>query len=131
MGISNRLFRQVRIGRMCFRMARRHLMRLYLNYSNSSILSFKESHGISTKEVPLEALDLHIREAIENTFILKEADLLCHSKAIVKNGQRYSTGDCVIIRYGNDEPILGFTDSVWHYQNMEYLLCEVFIPRYK
>ena len=36
----------------------------------------KESHGISKKEVPLDALDLHIREAIEN-LILKEADLLC------------------------------------------------------
>ena len=38
-------------------------MRMYLNYSNSSILSFKESREVSTKEVPLEALDLHIREA--------------------------------------------------------------------
>ena len=49
---------------------------MYLSYCNSSILSFKESHGISTKEVTLDALDLHIREAIEN-LILKEADLLC------------------------------------------------------
>ena len=100
---------------------------MYLNYSNLSILSFKESHGISTKEVPLEALDFHIREAIGNTLVLEEADLLCHSKGIVKNGQRYSIGDCVIIRYGNDEPILGFIESVWHYQNMEYLLCEVLL----
>ena len=112
---------------VCFRMATRHQMRVYLNYCNSSVLSFKESHRISTKEVPLEALDLHIREAIENTLILKEADLLCHSKAIVKNGQRYSTGDCVIIRYGNDEPIFGFIESAWQYQNMEYLLCEVLL----
>ena len=112
---------------MCSSMATRHQMRMYLNYSNSSILSFKESHGISTKEVPFEALDLHIREAIVNTLILKEADLLCHSKAIVKNGQRYSTGDCVIIRYGNGEPILCFIESLWHYQNMEYLLYEVLL----
>ena len=112
---------------VCFSIATRHQMHMYLNYCNSSILSFKESHGISTKEVHLEALDLHIREAIENTLILKEADLLCHSKAIVKNGQRYSTGDCVIIRYGNDEPIFGFIESAWHYQNMEYLLCEVLL----
>ena len=67
---------------MCFSMATRHQMRMYLNYSNSSILSFKESHGISTKEV------------IENTLILEEANL-------------------------------GFIESVWHYQNKEYLLCEV------
>ena len=56
---------------VCFSMATRHQMRMYLNYSDSSILSFKESHEISTKEVPLEALDLHIREAIKNTLVLK------------------------------------------------------------
>ena len=112
---------------MCSSMATRHQMRMYLNYSNSSILNFKESHGISTKEVPFEVLDPQIREAIANTLILKEADLLCHSKAIVKNGQRYSTGDCVIIRYGNGEPILCFIESLWHYQNMEYLLYEVLL----
>ena len=72
-------------------------MRVYLHYSNSSILSFNESHGISTKEASLEALDLHTREAINNTLVLEETDLLCHSKAIVKDGQRYSIGDCVII----------------------------------
>ena len=63
---------------MCFTMATRHQMRMYLNYSNSSILSFKESREVSTKEVPLETLDLHIREATENTLVLKE-DLLCYS----------------------------------------------------
>ena len=108
-------------------MATRHQMRMYLSYSNSSILSFKESHGILTKKVTLEALDLDIREAIENNLILKEVDLLCHSKGIAKDGQRYSTSDCVIIRYGNDEPILGFIESVWHYRNIEYLLCEVLL----
>ena len=112
---------------VCFSMATRHQMRMYLNYWSSSVLSFKESHGISTKEVPLEPLHLHIREAIKNTLILKEVDLLCHLKAIVKNEQRYSTGHCVIIRYGNDEPIFGFIESAWHYQNMEYLLCEVLL----
>ena len=33
----------------------------------------------------------------------------------------------VSLCYGNDETILGFIESVWHYQNMEYLLCEVLI----
>ena len=56
---------------VCFSMVTRHQIRVYLNYCNSSVLSFKESHGISTKEVPLEALDLHIREAIKNTLVLK------------------------------------------------------------
>ena len=112
---------------VCFSMATRHQTRMYLNYSNSSILSFKESHGISTKEVHFQALDFPIKEVIENTLVLGEVDLLCHSKAIVKDGRRYSTGDCVIIRYDNDEPILGFIESVWHYRNMEYFLCEVLL----
>ena len=57
-------------------------MCMYSNYSNPSTLSFKESHGISTEEVSLEALDLRIREAIENTLVLEEADLLCHSPVL-------------------------------------------------
>lgn len=54
-------------------------MHVYLHYSNSSIVSFNESHGISTKEASLEALDLDIRDAIDNTLALEEPDLLCHS----------------------------------------------------
>ena len=33
----------------------------------------------------------------------------------------------VSLCYGNDETVLGFIESVWHYQNMEYLLCEVLL----
>ena len=61
-------------------------MHVYLNYSNSSILSFKVLRGILTKEIPFQALELHIGEVTENNFVLEEATLSCHSKSIVKDG---------------------------------------------
>ena len=58
-------------------MAERHEMLMYIHYAKSSVLDFKESQGICTKEVTIEALEPFVREAIEDAFNFEKGEILC------------------------------------------------------
>lgn len=55
-------------------------MLLYLNYSNLPPLKFKESHSILTKESPIEASDLHIKENIDTKTNKQHHEASCTPK---------------------------------------------------
>ena len=61
-------------------------MLMYIHYAKSSVLGFKESQGIFTKEVTLEVLEPFVRESNEDAFNFEEGEILCQSKAIIKEG---------------------------------------------
>ena len=62
---------------VCYSMAERHQMLMYIHYAKSSLLDFKESQGICTKEVTLEVLEPVVSEAIEDAFNFEEGEILC------------------------------------------------------
>ena len=67
-------------------MAERHQMLMHIYYAKSSLLDFKESQGICTKEVTLEVLEHFVRGSIEDAFNFAEEEVLYQSKAIIKEG---------------------------------------------
>ena len=71
---------------VCYSMAERHQMLMYIHYAKSSLLDFKEFHGICTKEVALEILEPVVSKAIEDALNFEEGEILCQSKAIIKEG---------------------------------------------
>ena len=60
---------------VCYSMAERHQMLMYIHYVKSSLL-----------EVTLEVLEPFIHKAIEDAFKFEEGEILCQSKAIVREG---------------------------------------------
>ena len=52
-------------------------MLMYIHYAKSSVLDFKESQGICTKEVTIEGLEPFVREAIEDAFNFEKGEILC------------------------------------------------------
>ena len=108
---------------VCYSMAERHQMLMYIHYAKSSLLDFKESQGICTKEVILEVLEPFVCEAIEDVFNFEEGEILCQSKAVIKEGNRYGTDECVVLSCEDDKPLFGYLSSIFHYKRKDYLLC--------
>ena len=102
-------------------------MLMYTHYAKSSLLDFKESQGICTKEVTLDVLEPFVREALEDAFNFEEGEILCQSKGIIKEGNRYGTGECVVLLCEEDEPLFGHLSSIFHYKRKDYLLCDLLV----
>ena len=100
---------------------------MYIHYANLCFLHFKESQGICTKEVILEVLEPFVREAIEDTFNCEEGGILFQSKAIIKESNRYGTGECVVLFCEDDEPLLGYVSYIFHYKRNDCLLCDLLV----
>ena len=98
---------------------------MYLRYSKNTFLQIEVSKGISTKEREPEILEPHVREAIDR-IILYEVNSFCQSKALVRGGNRYGEGECIIIAY-EDEPLSGLINFIFHIHRKDYLLCELLL----
>ena len=66
-------------------------------------------------------------EAIEDAFNFEEGEILCQSKAIIKEGNRYGTGECVVLSYEDDKPLFEYVFSIFHYKRKDYLLCDLLV----
>ena len=67
-----------------------------------------------------------VREVIEDAFNSEEAEILCQSKAIIKEGNRYGTGECVVLLCEGDELLFRYV-SIFHYKRKDYLLCDLLV----
>ena len=46
---------------------------------------------------------------------------------MVFEGQMYAENDVVVVAFASDEPLLGYIDSIWHYNGDVFLLCDIII----
>ena len=102
-------------------------MLMHIYYAKSSLLDFKESQGICTKEVTLEVLEHFVRGAIEDAFNFAEEEVLYQSKAIIKEGNWYGAGEYVIFSCEDDKTLFGYVSSIFHYKRKDYLLCDLLV----
>ena len=101
---------------VCYSVAERHQMLMYIHFVKSSLL-----------EVTLEVLESLIHKAIEDAFKFEEGETLCQPKAIVREGNRYGTGECVVLSGEDDEPLFGYVSFIFHYKRKAYLLCDLLV----
>ena len=112
---------------VCFTLAKRHQMLMYLHYQKSNLLLHDEPEAISIKEVPIEALEQPISEILRQNLDICVSDLLLQAKAVVFEGQRYNVDEVVVVGFHNDEPLFGYIRSIWHFKSEIYALCDLII----
>ena len=105
----------------------RHQMLMHIHYAKSSLLDFKKSQGICTKEVTLEVLEPFVREAIEDAFNFEKGEILFESKAIIIEGNQYGTGKCAVLSCEDGETLFGYISSIFLYKRKDYLLCDLLV----
>ena len=112
---------------VCFTLAKRHQMLMYLHYQKSNLLLHDEPEAISIKEVPIEALEQPISEILRQNLDIYVSDLLLQAKAVVFEGQRYNVEEVVVVGFHDDEPLFGYIRSIWHFKSGIYDLCDLII----
>ena len=81
------------------------------------------------KELPLESLETHIQETLNNYLDVSGDELLSKSKEVLFEGQMYAENDVVVIDFVSDEPLFGYIDSIWYYNGDVSLPCDMIIIR--
>ena len=78
-------------------MAKRHQMFMVLSYSKVKLLEHKTPKCITSQEKTLKEFNAVEQEVIRQHFVVEDSDLIIACKAVEFEGQRYSTGEAVII----------------------------------
>ena len=99
-------------------------MLMYLNYKKPNLLEHCDPQGKFLKEFPLESLEMHIQETLNNYLNISGDELLSKSIGVLFEGQMYAENDLVVIDVASDEPLFGYIDSIWYYNGDVFLLCD-------
>ena len=116
---------------ICYSLVKRHQMLMYLNYKKPNLLEHCDPQGKFLKEFPLESLEMHIQETLNNYLNISGDELLSKSKGVLFEGQMYAENDVVVLDFASDEPLFGYIDSIWHYNCDIFLLCDMIIIHYE
>ena len=105
-------------------MAKKHQFWMYLHYSSmdNEIIS----QGIGITEVPIESFNDIQQRYLTDVLKIKENDLLSKARAVRVNGQRYNSGNIVVLGITNDNYILGKINCVLFHEAEVFLFCTVF-----
>ena len=83
-------------------MAKKHQSWMYLHYS--TILDYKTiSQGISVNELPVKSFNDIQQRYLTDVLNIKENDLLSKAHAVRVDGQRYNSGNVVVLTITNDD----------------------------
>ena len=88
-------------------MAKRHQFMMFLHYAQYNLLVHKKPHCFGSQEVPVEFFKGPIQAAIRQSICLHDADLITKGYAVELNGQRYNTGDSLLLGFDGDEYLFG------------------------
>ena len=83
-------------------LAKRHLYMIYLHYSKQFLLEHNCPKGFSTMEECVEALNGNKQAKILRAFSLK-SDILTKAHNVCYQGQRYTSGEAVLIDNSRDD----------------------------
>ena len=92
---------------ICYSLVKRHQMLTYLNYKKPNLLEHCDPQGKFLKELPLESLETHIQETLNNYLSISGDELLSKSKGVLFEGQMYAENDVVVIDFASDESLFG------------------------
>ena len=107
-------------------MAKKHQFWMYLHHSKGKCEK-NMPEGISTSEVAIESFNNILANFLRGALEIGERDLLTKSQAVVMNGQRYSSGNVVVLGVDNDEYIFGKISCALFYKENTYLLCNILL----
>ena len=109
-------------------MAKKHQFWMYLHYStmldNETI-----SQGIGITEVPIESFNDIQQRYLTDVLKIKENDLLSKARAVRVDGQRYNSGNVVVLGIANDDYFLGKINCVLFHEAEVFLFCTAFSIR--
>ena len=109
-------------------MAKKHQFWIYLHYStmldNETI-----SQGIDITEFPIESFNDIQQRYLTDVLKIKENDLLSKARAVRVDGQRYNSGNVVVLGIANDDYFLGKINCVLFHEAEVFLFCTAFSIR--
>ena len=105
---------------MCYSMAKRHQMFMYLFYKQEHLLNKSAPQGVHSKEIDIDILLPNVKVMVQN---VTNKSQICQSKAVVVDGHRYESGEAVCIDFKDDEYVFSKIDSALFLNGLVYLLC--------
>ena len=111
-------------------MAKRHQFMMYLHYVKDSFLEYSSPHMLNVMEAAPVALDILLSQAVKLKLSLAHDEIFMKGTGLVYGGQKYLSGDTVVINFLNDEYQFGLIDSVISHNGKFYLVCVVLVTQY-
>ena len=68
-------------------------------YTTITILPHDDTIGTKESEIPVKLLDFKHKNAVLEYFNLKDTDLLCKLSSVVFDGQLFSIGELIVVRF--------------------------------
>ena len=93
-------------------------------------LDHQSRHIINLKETAPEALDYLEKVAVDTQVSLHINELLTRGSGVVFKGQRYSSGDVVVLGFCNDDYLFGLMKCVIACWGKTYFACTRLITEY-
>ena len=96
---------------LCQPMAKRHQFVMFLYYAQDNLLDRKKPHRFGIKmfqqffKRPIEAV-------VREIFCLHDADLITKGYAVGLNGQRYNTGEGLLLGFDGDQYLFGIIENI-------------------
>ena len=114
---------------ICFSLAKKHQMLMYLTYKKKFMLEH-EVRMIGSFETSLECLPNSERILIENTVNVQDDRMFIQGKAVCYEGHRYSTGEVVVLAFLEDEYVFGKIMKSFIIDSVVYLMCNVLVTNH-
>ena len=81
-------------------------------------------------EMPVEILDYRQKNLVTNSFHLKDADILCKMRSVILDGQRFISGDVIVVGFVRDDYVFGRIHYVLPFEGGIYFLNENLVNVY-
>ena len=104
-------------------MAKRYQF-MFLHYAQDNLLGHKKPHYFVSQEVPVQFFKGPIQAVIRESICLHGADLITKGYAVELNGQRYNTGEALLLGFDGDEYLFGITEFIIVHKAKVYSLVE-------
>ena len=105
-------------------MDKRHQFMMFLHYAKDNLLDHKKPHCFGSQEVPVEFFNGPIQVVIRESICLHDADLITKGYAVVLDGQRYNTGETLLLGFDGNEYLFGIIERIIVHQAKVYSLVE-------
>ena len=105
-------------------MAKRHQFMMFLHYARDNLLDHKNPHCSGSQEDPVEFFEGPIQAVIRENICLHDANLITKGYAVELNGQRYNTGEALLLGFKSLEYLFGIIECIIVHKAKVYSLVE-------
>lgn len=111
---------------ICQTLASKHQMLMYLSYKNDFLLEDREGRAIYTSEKAFKDLSEYDKNLLITSCGIKDdQSTFSQAKAIYVDGQRYTSGESVLLSFTDDEYNFGMIEKVLLIHGLVYLYCNI------